>query len=83
MPTIDSGTNTSTNASTNTGRSSNAHTISTQQTEVEAHEEHAETVYKHLNQDNPSPPTALPQRKRKGLKAFEFFNKVFGRKPKH
>ena len=82
IPAVDSGTNTSAHTSTDTRQSSNAHTISTQQTEVETHEEDAEIVYKHLNQDNPSPPTALPQRKRKGFKAFEFFGKVFGRKQK-
>ena len=81
METVGSGANTSTNTSTSTGQSSNAHTASTQPTEVETYEEHAEPEYMHLDQDNPSPPTALPPRKRKGFKYL--LGKILGRKPKH
>ena len=84
MPTIDSGTNTSAKTSTNTRQSSNAHTVSTQQTEAETHGEDAEIVYKHLNRDDPSPPTALPQRKRGAFKTIKSIGKVIGRWfPKH
>ena len=84
MTTVGSGTNTSTNTSTNTGQSSNAHTASTQPTEVETYEEHAEPEYIHLDQDNPPPPTAIPKRKHRRIK--DWLNKVSAipwRKSKH
>ena len=46
--------------------------------EVEPREEYSDTVFKHLDQNNPSPPTKLPPRKRKGLGYL--LKKIFGRK---
>ena len=58
--------------------------ISSRHYRVETSEEHIEPEFKHLNQNNPSPPTALPPRKRKGFRYF-FLKKIpaiFGRKRK-
>lgn len=84
MSDVGSSTNASTDTLTNIrqpGR--DALIVATRPIEVEANEEHVE--FKHLNQNNPSPPTALPPPKRKGFRYF-FLNKVpaiFGRKQKH
>ena len=75
------------NASTNTPKSGNAHTVSTKPTKAKAYEESYEEVaepeYPHLSQSHPPPPTTLPSQERKGLRYFlELLKNIFKRKSK-
>ena len=66
------------NSGINTLQPSSAYAVSTQSTEIETYEEYSELEFKHLNQNNPLPPTTIPPRKFKGYR--DFMKAVFGRK---
>ena len=73
-------------SSTGSSGPSDVSTFWTQQPLAETSEEHFdfELVFKHLEQNNPSPPTSLPRPKLKGLK--HYLNKVlsvFGCSSRH